>query len=231
MLLAKCSQMLIPLRFLPSRHHTVLEEGCAFAQLLHRFPTCLFQTYLFKFLHGRKRERSLFHEWMSLSEDKRFFSHFALDMSCACLLLCLTWHFSLNGSLESVHYHYHTLYLISSGQIFQMLMSVSPQFCRNWNFYNFSVFFWGVSFLYGVFVFLFPMMIFCRIFPWFSSHKNGFPDSTPPPKFVAFTHLIVAQGFDLSICTSSPSLWQKSTEKPIKLPLHVDDGISVNSIL
>lgn len=83
-----------------------------------------------------------------------------------------------------------------------MLMSVSPQFHRNWNFYDFSVFWRGKVVLYRVFfVFcLLPMMIFPTRFQGFTP---------PPPQFIAFTHLIVTQGFDLSICASSPSLWEK----------------------
>ena len=45
--------------------------------------------------------------------------------------------------------------------------------------------------------------------PWWF-FPPGFKDSRPPPpQFIAFTHLIVTQGFDLSICASSPSLWEK----------------------
>ena len=43
--------------------------------------------------------------------------------------------------------------------------------------------------------------------PWWF-FPPGFKDSRPP-QFIAFTHLIVTQGFDLSICASSPSLWEK----------------------
>lgn len=63
---------------------------------------------------ARPERRTRFVTWMDQPLwGREVWTHLALDMSYACLLLCLTWNFNLNGSLESVHYHYHTLYLIS----------------------------------------------------------------------------------------------------------------------